>query len=265
MLAGMSSLRFGWCLVGLAAMLATSASASAQAPDQSPDGSEQQVSERDEEARGLFLAGSAALDHGHFDEALDYFQRAYQLSGRPGLLFNIGHTAQRLRRDELALQSFEQYLQEVPDAENRDAVEARIRLLRDAIADRERQAEPTETPASPPAPQQPPDEEGPGAGPFVVMGIGGAAAITGVVLLALASSAASNVDGAPEGTPWTDVSGDYDSAGTLGVAGGIALGVGAAAVAAGLGWLIAGGSGEPGTRDAALRLGPTGIDLRGTF
>lgn len=269
------------CVVGALAM--TGAVARAQPPE-GPDASEDAtegedetteggVTERDEEARGLFLAGSAAFQRGHYEEALDYFQRAYELSGRARMLFNIGHTAERLRRDELALRSFERYLRDVPEAENRTSVEARVRLLREAIASSEPRgdAEPeTETSeaigdaSDAPPPGEPGGGGGPSAGPFVLMGVGGAAAVAGIVLLALASSAAAQVDGAADGTPWVDVEGDYESAGTMGIAGGVTLGVGAALVVAGVTWLgieLASG----GSEDVALRVGPGGLDLRGSF
>lgn len=217
----------------------------------------------DQQARELFLRGSAAFDRGNYEEALGYFQRAYELSGRPGLLYNVGHAAERLRRDELAIQSFEEYLRRVPEADNRESVEARIRLLRSAVASRSsaERASPspdTAVPAAPPA-----DDGGPGAAPIVLAVAGGVTAAAGVVMLVLASSAASNVTDAEDGTPWTDVSSDYDSAGTLGVIGGVAVGVGAAAAAVGIGWMIAGGSGEEDP--VAVRIGPGSLALRGRF
>lgn len=87
----------------------------------------------DEEARALYQAGRVAFDDGRFADALGYFERAHELSGRPQLLFNIGSAADRLRRNAVALEHFEAYLEAVPDAENRRSVEARITLLRDAL------------------------------------------------------------------------------------------------------------------------------------
>ncbi len=88
---------------------------------------------RDAEARGLFEAGRAAFDQGRYPDALGYFDRAYQLSKRPQLLYNIGQVHDRLRHDEEALQAFQQYLRQVPGAENRTEVEHRIDALRQAM------------------------------------------------------------------------------------------------------------------------------------
>lgn len=89
-----------------------------------------QDSSRDSQARALFEAGATAYNGGRYEQALRYFREAYELSERPALLFNIGMSADRLRQDELALRSFEQYLEQVPDAPNREAAEARIQFLR---------------------------------------------------------------------------------------------------------------------------------------
>jgi len=61
--------------------------------------------------------------------ALKYFEEAYELSKRPELLYNIATTADRLRRDEAALSAYRQYLLELPEANNRGAVETRIATL----------------------------------------------------------------------------------------------------------------------------------------
>ncbi len=109
-----------------AATIAVTLAASAPAAAQSDDA-------RDDEARALYQAGRVAFDDGRFEDALGYFGRAHELSGRPQLLYNIGSAADRLRRNAVALEHFEAYLEAVPDAENRRSVEARIRLLRDAL------------------------------------------------------------------------------------------------------------------------------------
>jgi tetratricopeptide (TPR) repeat protein len=78
----------------------------------------------------VFEQGRAAFEAGEFDVALARFQRAYQMSGRAALLFNMGSAAERLRHDEEAIGYYERYLREMSDAPNRQFVEARIRFLR---------------------------------------------------------------------------------------------------------------------------------------
>ena len=89
---------------------------------------------RDAEGRGLFEAGRAAFADGRYEDALDYYDRAYELTHRPELLYNIGSAYDRLRRDREALAAFEEYRRALPDAVNAREVDARMRVLRDAIA-----------------------------------------------------------------------------------------------------------------------------------
>jgi tetratricopeptide (TPR) repeat protein len=101
---------------------------------------EERVAAHDEEARARFSAARLAYADGRFDDALEDFKRAYQLSGRPALLFNIASASDRLRRDQDALEAYEGYLAKVPDVDNRRFVESRIALLRERVADEEQRA-----------------------------------------------------------------------------------------------------------------------------
>jgi tetratricopeptide (TPR) repeat protein len=84
----------------------------------------------DNAARELFMAGRAAYEAGRYEEALTQFQRAHSLSGRNELLFNIGQSFDRLRRDADAIEAFERYLQTEPAQDERVAIEARLAILR---------------------------------------------------------------------------------------------------------------------------------------
>lgn len=92
---------------------------------------------RDREARSLFEAGRTAFEDGRYADAREYFEHAYELSGRPELLYNIGSAEDRLRHDSEALTAFAGYLEAIPEAENRAEVEARITTLRAAVAEHE--------------------------------------------------------------------------------------------------------------------------------
>lgn len=100
----------------------------------------------DEEARARFSAARLAYADGRFDDALEGFKRAYELSGRAGLLFNIGSALDRLRRDQEALEAYEAYLEKVPDADNKRFIESRIKLLRERIADEDQRTAEREVP-----------------------------------------------------------------------------------------------------------------------
>jgi tetratricopeptide (TPR) repeat protein len=81
-----------------------------------------------------------AYADGRFEDALHDFRRAYELSGRAELLFNIGSAAERLRLDAEALEAYEAYLEQVPDAENSSFVKSRVDLLRRQIHEDEARA-----------------------------------------------------------------------------------------------------------------------------
>jgi tetratricopeptide (TPR) repeat protein len=115
------------------AALAQTPSADEAPPEAEITPEESASAARDAEGRGLFEAGRAAFTDGRYEDALEYFDRAYALSHRSQLLYNIGSANDRLRRDEAALAAFEQYVRELPTAPNVREVEARIRVLRASV------------------------------------------------------------------------------------------------------------------------------------
>lgn len=89
----------------------------------------------DDEARGVFSAGQAAYAAGRFEDAYGYFGRAYELSPRPELLYNLGLAAASAGHEREAVRHFEAYLAAVPDARNRVIVEARLASMRAELAE----------------------------------------------------------------------------------------------------------------------------------
>lgn len=85
------------------------------------------------EARALYVAGRAAMQGGRFADARAHFVRAWELTGRPFLLYDIGRACDLLRRDAEALEAFQRYLHAVPDAANRDEVRGRVEVLRRSV------------------------------------------------------------------------------------------------------------------------------------
>ena len=107
---------------------------------------------------------------------------------------------------------------------------------------------------------------GPGALPFVVVGIGGALVASGAVLLVLAQGDIDDVEGAPRGTRWSAVSGAYDAAPVESGVGFALLGVGAAGALAGLIWAL-GDKDDDRAQAGRVRvaLSPAGARLSGVF
>ena len=94
-------------------------------------------------AKQYYKTGKAAFELGRFDEALQSYEKAYELAALPGLLFNIGQCYRNLGHLEKAIFSFRLYLRKLPDAPNRAAVETLIAELEAKIerrrAERQRQ------------------------------------------------------------------------------------------------------------------------------
>jgi hypothetical protein len=85
----------------------------------------------DAEARRLYGEARSAFEAGEFDAAVRSFRRAYLLSPRYALLYNIGQAELRAGHDALALEAFEAFLRQAPaDDEHRGEVEERARMLR---------------------------------------------------------------------------------------------------------------------------------------
>lgn len=233
----------------------------------------------DDEARGLHAAGAAAFNAGRYEDALQYFLRAYDLSHRAALLYNVGQAADRARHDEVALDAFERYLAGVTDIENRAEIEGRVRVLRAAIlerrselaaADAERQraleaaraealreaghADAIETAAVTPEASlpQPVTSSAPSvgidAGAVVLVTTGGVAIAAGVIMLALG---APDIDGPREGEIYASAVARQEGATVLVAVGGAALGLGL--VGAVVGAVVLAGSPTPAAGTLTLR------------
>lgn len=271
----------GLCVLALSASSAGFVGRAAAQTDESSD----------TDARSWFDKGRAAYEVGDFDEAARAFRRAYVLSPRFALLYNIGQAELRAGRDQLAIEAFEGYLRQAPaDDPRRSEVQERARVLHsmgvrgsDPAA-----AEPTESPApanatpgattEPAAPSTAPSaatsatsEEANSSGstnivPWMIVAGGGAVVVGGVVMMVVGASKSSNVTDAPDGTRWVDIKGDADSANVFW---GIGLGmvtVGLAASGVGLVWALGGDSSEdPSAAHANVHLGVGNVLLEGAF
>lgn len=207
----------------------------------------------DAEARAMFEAGQLAFADGRYEDALEMFTRAHRQAGRVELLYNIGLCHDRLGHDAEAAQAYRDYLEARPDVENRNELERRIELLEEQVS---QQAEPQ---LPPPDPQPAETSGGGSAAPWVVLGLGVAAAVAGAVLLGLSVAASDRVNDA-RGVDWSTVRGDYDDAVTFSAVGIAMLGVGGAAMLIGIVW----GAVDAGS-STEVAIGPGSIHVRGQF
>ena len=215
----------------------------------------------DDEARSLFHAGESAFAEGRYEVALEHFQAAYDLSPRPELLFNIGNTADRLRREQDALDAYRRYLEARPDAENRAQVEARIEIIENAIAERE-------------------NGEGGAGGTTTVVHEGGGRVLTWVFAgMAVAFGGLATVSWVVGENEYndlkercttaggcTDEEVDASSVPVWDVLTNVSIGLAAACLAAGVVFFFVEGSGGgDDAPDVAVGLSPGGLVVRGVF
>jgi tetratricopeptide (TPR) repeat protein len=82
----------------------------------------------DAQARQLYLEGESHYAAGRYADAAEAFERAYQLSRKPALLFNLGNAYERLGRFDKAAETLQEYLRS-PKARGVDLVRQRIERL----------------------------------------------------------------------------------------------------------------------------------------
>jgi tetratricopeptide (TPR) repeat protein len=86
----------------------------------------------DDEVERHVTLGQRHLEHGRYQEAIAEFRRAYELRDDPHFLFDIAEAYRQLGIVDRALFFYDRYLAALPDATDRDEVEARIAELQQA-------------------------------------------------------------------------------------------------------------------------------------
>lgn len=215
----------------------------------------------DEQARAHFQTGAVACSAGRFADALVEFSKAYELSGRAKLLYNVAVMHDRLRHDAEALAAFEEFLRQVPDAPERPEVQARIAVLRDAVEGAGNPV-PTEQRAAAASDEQTEANATTSSTPlWIALGTSVAVSVTGGVLLTLSAIDKGNVEGVKDGTRLSGIESAHDRIPTLSAVGGVMLGLGLV----GTGISIALMLGTDEAEGVALNVGPGSIALRGAL
>jgi hypothetical protein len=80
-------------------------------------------------ARESSERGRRAYNLGKWQESVEEFERAYQLSGDAALLFNLGQAHRQLGHRSESLRFYRAYLREMRDGPNREVAEKRIKEL----------------------------------------------------------------------------------------------------------------------------------------
>ncbi len=171
-------------------------------------------------AHTVFLSGKGFLDESNYDKAISYFKDAYSIDCSVHAILPIIATAYERKGDKAsAVTALQEYLKRVPNASDREVVERRIKNLQDqmstavvasaptASASATASAPPSATASAPVAPPSataiptssatatpPPESGGHSVAPWIVVGIGGAAVVAGVVLYAVGAPQISDAE-----------------------------------------------------------------------
>jgi tetratricopeptide (TPR) repeat protein len=229
---------------------ATTTSARAQTPN-------------DDRARTHFQSGRLYFAEGAYERALQEFENAYRLSPRPVMLLNLANTNERLGRPGAAAAHLRTYLEQTPDAPDRDTILRRIENLSAqqaqmdaAEAERQRLLEEERARLAAQHGRTTPAEEedsGPRRNltvPLIAFGAGGAGLITFAVVGAMANGKESDLASGC-GATRTCTASEVAPADRLALIADIGLGIGIAGVAAGTVLLFVGPGARPDDESTA--------------
>jgi len=205
--------------------------------------------EKKQEMRDHYDKAQRAYDVQKFGEAIDEYQKAYEIGGDPGMLFNIAQAHRLNDKPAEAIYFYRRYLERSPNAVNREDVEAKIATL-EKLEEERRTAAAAAPPALPPpvaapvavapspvalmpAPTPPTDPKFVASVAF--LSVSAMALVTSVITGKLASNKASNLTTTAMNRGVFDPSVEKDGKALNGVAiGSLVVGLTTAAIGGGL-------------------------------
>lgn len=117
-----------WKAFCLAALL-VSVSAGAE-PEAPADPSQESI----DEARAHFNRGTELYKLARYEEAIAEFEAAQRARPHPVIFFNLGQCYEKLGRLSAAIASYRRYLEELPNAEDRERVSVVVKNLEDRLS-----------------------------------------------------------------------------------------------------------------------------------
>ena len=98
-----------------------------------------------DEVKLHYQRATRAYDLQKYQEAIDEYQKAYEISGDPPMLYNIAQAYRLADQPAEAVRYYRRFLQRMPNARNRDDVERKI-ADQEKIAEERRKSEPVAPP-----------------------------------------------------------------------------------------------------------------------
>jgi tetratricopeptide (TPR) repeat protein len=102
-------------------------------------------------AKEHYAHARSLYDLGHFAEAAQEFEAAYQLKNDPAFLYDLAQSYRQAGNPEQALHFYRTYLRYVPKPANRAEIDQRIAALEQQLAQKGTSTEPPPPPVTPPA------------------------------------------------------------------------------------------------------------------
>lgn len=184
-------------LLAALAFTATATVALAEEPTKSyPDCGREPTDAEVAAAKGAFQAGNASFNEADYARAIDYWEDAYRrdCTANP-LLLNLARAYELAGRKRQAVVSLETFLAREPNSGEKDQINRRIEVLKKKIAEEDAAAASAPGPANgagaiapPPGSSQPvpvepasSDKAKRSPGPWILIGVGGAAVIVGAI------------------------------------------------------------------------------------
>lgn len=229
------------------------------------------------DAQRLYMRAAAAYGDERYAEAALLFAQAYEFLGEASLLYNLGLARERAGDVAGAIEAYERYLADAPDASERTDVERSLETLRRQEVLEEELARRDSDDASDddaemnvpvPAASTPDAAGGTATGPlpWIVAGTGVAGVAVGIALGAVAQSSYDAARTEPTHRRATELE---RSANELGTGANVALAVGGTLALGGVIWgiveLVTAGGPRPDERALRLDVGPGTIVVAGSF
>jgi tetratricopeptide (TPR) repeat protein len=134
-------------IAGLASLLLAAFIVAAPRPAEA-----QMTQAQKDEVKLHYQRATRAYDLQKYPEAIDEYQKAYEISGDPPMLYNIAQAYRLANQPREAAQYYRRFLQRMPNAKNREDVERKI-ADQEKLAEQRKKLEPV---APPPAPTKAP-------------------------------------------------------------------------------------------------------------
>ena len=257
---------------GAAAFLAVQASsveARAQgAPAPQPAATAPSASARARAAE-LFKRSVETYRSGDFKQTIDLLTEAYALDAQPVLLYNLARAQEGIGNNDAAIETYERFVAQEPNAKDRGAIEQRLATLRrqrdERLALEKRSTAPAVAqPVEQPRSERPPHRRS--VLPYVVGGVGVVGLAAGAVFGLMANSKRDDAVAAPGQREALGLEDDAKSRATVS---NVSFVVGGVLLAAGATWwlLDLNASKKTGASSPAMRvgLGPGIVHLEGVL